>query len=177
MVAAVGPSLVEDFPEIEKTVRFRTPEERYLGYSNRSNFVKNVLYSDSTLFDVSSFRLLHGNPEQALAAPFSIVISEQKARKIFGKEDVLGKTVLLDNKDLLMVTGIIEDAPANSHIQYDAFISFCSLEAVKNMYLDWNGGWAYYTYMLVSTGTDMENLSEKFQPFFDRHINYLYKEA
>ena len=176
MVAAVGPSLVEDFPEIEKTVRFRTPEERYLGYSDRSNFVKNVLYSDSTLFDVFSFRLLQGNPDQALADPFSIVLSEQTSRKIFGDEDALGKSVLLDNKDLLMVTGIIEDAPANSHIQYDAFISFCSLEADKNMHLDWNGGWAYYTYMLVFPGTDMETLSEKFQPFFDEHINYLLKE-
>ena len=177
MVAAVGPSLVEDFPEIEKTVRFRTPEDRYLGYNDRSYFVKNVLYSDSTLFDVFSFRLLQGNPEQALTAPFSIVLSEQTARKIFGKENALGKTVLLDNRDLLTVTGIVEDAPANSHIQFDAFLSFCSLEADKNMYLDWNGGWAYYTYMLVSPGTDMETLTEKFQPFFDRHINYLYKEA
>jgi putative ABC transport system permease protein len=177
MVAAVGPSLVEDFPEIEKTVRFRTPEDRYLGYNDRPYFVKNVLYSDSTLFDVFSFRLLQGNPEQALTAPFSIVLSEQTARKIFGKENALGKTVLLDNKDLLTVTGIVEDAPANSHIQFDAFLSFCSLEADKNMYLDWNGGWAYYTYMLVSPGTDMETLTDKFQPFFDRHINYLYKEA
>ena len=177
MVAAVGPSLVEDFPEIEKTVRFRTPEDRYLGYNDRTYFVKNVLYSDSTLFYVFSFRLIQGNPEQTLAAPFSIVLSEHTARKIFGKENALGKTLLLDNKDLLTVTGIVEDAPANSHIQYDAFLSFCSLEADKNMYLDWNGGWAYYTYMLVSPGTDMETLTEKFQPFFDRHINYLYKEA
>jgi len=43
------------------------------------------------------------------------------------------------------------------------------------MYLDWNGGWAYYTYLLVAPGTDVESLSEKFQPFFDRHINYLYR--
>jgi putative ABC transport system permease protein len=177
MVAAVGPSLKEDFPEIEKTVRFRIPEDRYLAYNERSYFVKNVFYSDSALFDVFSFRLLQGNPEQALAAPFSVVLSEQTARKIFGNNEALGKTVLLDNKDLLMVTGIIEDAPANSHIQYGAFISFCSLEEDKNMYLDWNGGWAYYTYLLVSRGTDVKALTDKFQSFFDRHINYLYKDA
>ena len=176
MVAAVGPSLTEDFPEIEKTVRFRIPEDRYLGYDDRSYFVENVLFSDSTLFDVFSFRLLQGNPEQALAAPFSVVLSERTAHKIFGSEDALGKAVLLDNKELLMVTGIIEDAPANSHIQYDAFISFCSLEEMENMYLDWNGGWAYYTYLLVSPGTDVGTLTEKFQSFFDRHINYRFKE-
>ena len=177
MVAAVGPSLKEDFPEIESTVRFRNPENRYLGYSNRSYFVENVIYSDSTLFDVFSFKLLQGNPKQALVAPFSIVLSQQTARKIFGVDDALGKAVLLDNKDLCTVTGIIEDAPANSHIQYGAFISFSSLEEDNSMHLDWNGGWAYYTYLLVSTGTDVEMLADKFQPFFDRHINYLYKEA
>jgi len=55
MVAAVGPSLTEDFPEIERTVRFRVPEDRYLSFDNRSYFVENVLYADSTLFDVFSF--------------------------------------------------------------------------------------------------------------------------
>jgi putative ABC transport system permease protein len=175
MVAAVGPSLTEDFPEIEKTVRFRIPESRYLGYDNRSYFVENVLYSDSTLFDVFSFRLHQGNPEQALEAPFSIVLSEKTAHKIFGTDNALGKAVLLDNKELLTVTGIIEDAPGNSHIQYEAFISFSSLYEDKNMHLDWNGGWAYYTYLLVSAGTDVEALAEKFQPFFDRHINYIFE--
>jgi putative ABC transport system permease protein len=175
MVAAVGPSLTEDFPEIEKTVRFREPEDRYLAYDNRSYFVENVLYSDSTLFDLFSFRLLQGNPGQALEAPFSVVLSEQTARKIFGTENALGKSVLLDNKELLTVTGIIEDAPGNSHIQYKAFISFSSLYQDKSMHLDWNGGWAYYTYLLVSPGTDVEALAEKFQPFFDRHINYMFE--
>lgn len=108
MVVAVGPSLTEDFPEIEKTVRFRVPEDRYLSYDNRSYFAENVLYSDSALFDIFSFRLLQGNPEQALKAPFSVVLSEQTAHKIFGTENALGKTVLLDNKELFTVTGIME---------------------------------------------------------------------
>jgi len=124
---------------------------------------------------MSSPSLLRGNPEQALEAPFSLVLSEQTARKIFGTGDVLGETVLLDNKELLTVTGIIEDAPGNSHIQYEAFISFSSLYEDKNMHLGWNGGWAYYTYLLVSPGTDVETLEGKFQPFFDRHINYMFE--
>jgi len=72
MVRAVGPSLMEDFPGIEQTVRFRTPEDRYLAYNDRSYLVENVLYTDSTLFDLFSFRLLQGNPEQALAALFQL---------------------------------------------------------------------------------------------------------
>jgi putative ABC transport system permease protein len=55
------------------------PESRYLGYNNNAYFVSNVLYADSTLFDVFSFRLLHGDPKTALADPFSIVLSESTA--------------------------------------------------------------------------------------------------
>jgi putative ABC transport system permease protein len=175
MVAACGPSLKEDFPEIDKTVRFREPENRYLGFNNNAFYTKSVLYSDSTLFDVFSFRLLQGNPKTALAAPYSIVLSVKTAEKIFGTGNAVGKMITLDNKDLLTVTGIVEDAPSNSHVQYSAFISFSSLYKDKNMYLDWNGGNAYYTYILVRPGTNIESLAEKFPAFLDRHINYLFK--
>jgi putative ABC transport system permease protein len=175
MVAAVGPSLNEDFPEIEKTVRFRVPEDRYLEYNNVSHFVKNVIYSDSTLFDVFSFNLIQGNPNLALAAPYSIVLSAFTAKMIFGEENPMGKSLQLDNKDVLTVTGIIEDAPVNSHIQYNAFISFSSLYEDKGLHLDWNGGWAYYTYLLVAPGTDIQALTDKFQPFMDKNINYLFR--
>jgi putative ABC transport system permease protein len=95
--------------------------------------------------------------------------------KIFGAEDPVGKMILLDNKGLLTVRGIVGDAPSNSHIQYNAFISFSSLYKDKNMYLDWNGGWAYYTYMLMAPGADMEALTRKFPAFMDKHINYIFK--
>jgi putative ABC transport system permease protein len=175
MVAAVGPSLTEEFPEIEKTLRFRVPEDRYLSYNNISHFIRNVIYSDSTLFDMFSFNLIQGNPKKALAAPYSIVLSASTAKMIFGGENPVGRSILLENKDLLTVTGIIEDAPVNSHIQYNAFISFSSLYEDKNLYLEWNGGWAYYTYLLVSQNTDIPLLTSKFQSFMDKHINYLYK--
>jgi putative ABC transport system permease protein len=175
MVAALGPSMAEEFPEVERTVRFRVPEDRYLSYNHNSHLVKNVLYSDSTLFDVFSFRLIQGNPRKVLAAPFSIVLSVSTAKMIFGEENPVGKNVILDSKDLLTVTGIMEDAPFNSHIQYNAFISFSSLYEDKSLYLDWNGGWAYYTYILVYPNTDIPALTDKFQPFMDRHINYLFQ--
>ncbi len=175
MIAAVGPSLSEEFPEIEKMVRFREPENKFLTYKDNSFYTNNLLYADSTLFDVFSFRLLTGNPKTALAAPYSIVLSVGTANKIFGKEDPIGKMITLDNKDLLTVTGIAEDAPSNSHIQYNAFISFTSLYEDKNMYLDWNGGWAYYTYILLHPNVDIRSLDNKFTNFMDKHLNYMYE--
>jgi len=175
MVAAVGPALSEDFPEIKRTVRFREPENRYLGFNNIAHLVKKVLYADSTVFDVFSFRLLQGNPKKALTAPFSIVLSVKTAQRIFGNEDPMGKTVTLDSRDVLTVTGIVQDVPSNSHIQFNAFISFSSLYQDKNMYLDWNGGNAYYTYLLLLPGTNPTTFAAKFPSFMDRHLNYMFK--
>jgi putative ABC transport system permease protein len=127
MVAAVGPALKEEFPEIEKMVRFRERDTKYLEFNKKGYYIDDVHYADSTLFDVFSFRLLQGNPDNALANPYSIVLSKKTAEKIFGTEDPIGKMITLENKDLLSVTGVIEDVPSNSHIQYNAFISFSSL--------------------------------------------------
>jgi len=175
MVAAVGPALKEDFPEIEKMVRFRERDRKYLEFNKKGFYVNDVHYADSTLFDVFSFRLLHGNPDKALANPYSIVLSVKTAEKIFGKEDPIGKMITLENKDLLTVTGIIEEAPSNSHIQYNAFISFSSLYHDKNMYLDWNGGCAYYTYFLAKPNTNIAAMTGRLPSFTDKHMNNLYK--
>jgi putative ABC transport system permease protein len=171
MVAAVGPALKEEFPEIEKMVRFRERERKYLEFNKKGFYVSDVLYADSTLFEVFSFRLLQGNPMNALANPYSIVLSVKTAERIFGTEDPIGKMITLENKDLLTVTGIIEDAPTNSHIQYNAFISFSSLYHDKNMYLDWNGGNAYYTYFLAKPNTNILQLADRFPAFMDKHLN------
>lgn len=173
MVAAIGPALEEEITGIEKTVRFRLPEDRYLGYENIPFFVKNILYADSGLFEVFSFRLVRGDPEKALDNPYSIVLSEQTAMKMFGTENAIGKMITLDNKDLLTVTGVVEDAPSNSHIQYNAFISFSTLYRDSNMYMGWNGGNAYYTYILGSSETSISTLKEKLDQFMDSHFGWL----
>jgi putative ABC transport system permease protein len=171
MVAAIGPALNEEIPGIVKTVRFRYPDVKILGYENVSHTVKNVLYADSGLFEVFSFKLLKGDPGSALDNPYSIVLSEQTALKIFGTTDALGKTVTLDNKELLNVTGVVEDVPSNSHIQYNAFISFSTLYRDSNLHMSWNGGNMYYTYILLSPETDVQRLSEKLDPFTNLHFN------
>lgn len=171
MVAAVGPAMAEEFPEIEKVVRFRERDTKYLEFNKKGFYVKDVLYADSTLFNVFSFRLLQGNPINVLANPYSIVLSVKTAKKIFGTEDPIGKMIRLENKDLLTVTGIIEDAPSNSHIQYNAFISFSSLYHDANVYLDWNGGCAYYTYFLAKPTTNIQQLTARIPAFMDKHMN------
>jgi putative ABC transport system permease protein len=175
LTAAVGPSMAQDFPEVEHFVRFANPTGGYVRFNDHDYQLESITYSDSALFDIFSFPLLKGNPKTALANPYQVVLSISSARKIFGDEDPLGKMVRLNNKENLVVSGVVADFPANSHLQFDALVSFSTLYLDPNYYLDWDGGYNYFTYVKLVKGTDIGSLRSKFPPFMEKNINYKYR--
>src|SRR4029079_15322035 len=80
---------------------------------------KNVLYADSAFFNMFSFKMLRRNPSAALALPNKIVLTQKAARKYFGKEDPVGKTLRVNDVQDYEVTGVVADVPLNSQIQFD----------------------------------------------------------
>ena len=118
ITAAVAPSMQDDFPEVSAFTRFANPESGFFMYDEKKINTSNIFYTDSSVFDVFSFKLLKGNPKKALTEPNSLVITPELSMKIFGDEDPIGKTVIYNGKDQLKVTGIIESAPSNSQLQY-----------------------------------------------------------
>ena len=106
----------------------------------------------------------------ALTEPYSLIISQTLSKNLFGNNDPLGKIIILDNDKQLKVTGLIEDAPANSQLNYSAFISFNSLYD-QGLYMDWDGGWNYLAYLLVYPDANPKAIIEKSKPIFDRNIN------
>ena len=127
------------------------------------------------MFDVFSFPLLKGNPKTALVDPYQVVLSVSSARKIFGDEDPLGKMIRLNGKENLIVSGVVADFPANSHLQFDALISFSTLYLNPNYYLGWDGGYNYFTYVKLIKGTDIGTFRAKFPAFMEKNINYKYR--
>src|SRR5450432_3453928 len=114
----VGPQLKRTFPSVSafaRTLKF----SRVISYKGRIFDEKNFLYADSAFFDVFSFKLLKGNPSTALNAPHQLVITESMAKKYFGADNPAGKTLLIGNSDHYTVTGITQDAPANSQMHFD----------------------------------------------------------
>jgi len=136
LTAAVAPSMSEEFPEIEHFVRFSNPSGGYLSSGDHDYQLENITYADSALFDVFSFSLLQGNPETALSAPYQVVLSESTTRKIFGDANPLGNVIRLNGKENLVVSGVIADFPANSHLYFEALISFSTLYLDPDYYLD-----------------------------------------
>ncbi len=84
------------------------------------------LYASESFFDVFSFQLIKGNPATALKEPYSLVLTEKTASKLFGNADAVGKLVKIDTINYL-VTGLVKDPPKLSHIQFETLASYASI--------------------------------------------------
>src|SRR5882724_11917821 len=119
---------------------------------------QQVFFTESTLFDIFTIPFVAGKGgNSALAAPNTVVITDETANKYFGSSDVLGKTLLYEDRHLLQITGVVKKMPANSDLQFDFLVS---LETVYNVEPadaatfiknDWTFATSY-TYMLLKPG-------------------------
>ncbi len=164
--APLADALKTEFPEVLEVTRL-TPEysKVVLAADDKNIEVGKVYYADSTWFEFFNFKLLDGDPRTALADVNTIVLSESVAEKYFGprtswKESPLGKLVVMNNTHTFKVTGIMEDTPVNSHLKFNALISFTTFIAFNDPWKrwDWND---FYTYMRLSPGTDYKKLEAK----------------
>lgn len=173
--AGPAPDMYEKFPEIESFCRFSNNYFGYLNFKEQDYEIRMLYYADSGFFDLFSYRLLQGDPDHCLEAPFQLVITEQLSKKIFGNEDPVGKVLKWNNEFDFTVSGVIEDPPSNSHIQYAALASFSTLYSLDNIYLDWDGGVGYFSYFLFTKNTHPENLGKGLEQFHFDNINYKYE--
>ena len=171
---AAGPSLQREFPEIESYVRFRKfgwNEERVVAYKDRRFYESGFLLADSTLFRIFTFPLVEGDPDRALVAPNTIVITQSIAKKYFGDEDPMGKRLAIDqNNDGkfidFTVTGIAKDIPSNSSIQFGLVGSMTS---ETQSFFPWSLE-AFFTFVLVRPGTDVAALQAKLPAFMQKQL-------
>jgi putative ABC transport system permease protein len=174
--APIGPALHDNFPEIDKVVQFSGRSDILLTRGETSHQEEGIFFMDSTVFDVFSWKLLKGNPKTALAAPFSIVLTESTARKYFGDEDPLGKSLKgsesagRSNAGDYLVTGVMEDIPANSHFRFNALLSLSTFrKSVPDVFPAW-GYVDFYTYFLVNDNFDRARFETKIPGFISRYI-------
>jgi len=165
---AVAPHITE-FPEVETAVRVMSD----LILFKKDNLKFNepeVLWADPDFFTTFDFPLVKGNAKTALAEPLSIVLSETLAKKYFGDEDPMGKTILLlGDQQPATVTGIMKDVPENSQIQGNVVISMTTITKKFNAGLDdqW-GNYSPFTYVLLKPGTDAAAFEKKLPAFLNK---------
>lgn len=162
--AQLAPHLKADFPEIINSVRMHEKNRIVLKYNNDAIYETGFLYTSPSIFDIFSFNLLKGDPKTCLNFPFSLVISERIAEKYFGGNDPIGKKILIDNEYEFTVSGIVENVPHNSHLQFDFLAPFTTLQNFDNGLDDW-GKYDYFTYILVDKNTSIISLKSRLEKY------------
>jgi putative ABC transport system permease protein len=165
------PLIKKDYPEVKDYVRLLKDEKTLIGEKGKEHsFVNSVLFADSTLFNVFSFRLINGNSATALTLPNSIVLTKETAKKYFGDADPIGKTIEATTGFTslinLQVTGVAENPPANSHINFDALISMSTLGDLSNL---WSNH-MFNSYVVLTNGISRNSLEAKLTSFSDKYI-------
>ena len=152
---APGPASKAQIPEVEEYVRFRRMGETFVQRDAEWLKESGLVFADSALFSMFSFPLIEGDASSALAGPGRITLSESIATRFFGRTDIVGETLLLNGTDLYEVTGVFEDIPTNSHIQFTMAASFASLPEAGKVAFDSS---QYHTYVLLAPGATFARL-------------------
>jgi putative ABC transport system permease protein len=144
---ASAPAFASEIPEVETYARLFYAEPLAV-VEGRKVDLKDIYFTDPGFFDIFTHRFLAGEPSTALARPGALVLTEETARKLFGRTDVLGRTVNFDKDSDLKVTAVIKDVPANSHFRFKGLASLATIATRPEMrpYMeDWLRitGWVY----------------------------------
>jgi putative ABC transport system permease protein len=165
--APAGPAMLKDYPEVEKEVRFRG-YGGFLARKGSQNIREDaVIYADSTLFDVFTLPMISGDPHTALVAARTIVITEKAARKYFDATDVVGRTLLVNDRIPYKITGVIRDLPEQSHFHFDFFVSLSGAEESRND--EWLSN-NFNTYILLREGADPHRLEGKLSGMVVKYV-------
>ncbi len=153
-------ALKDQYPEVEYSTRY----EHYLGKRvlGRGNkfFDEGINFADSSFFKIFTFQFVAGDPSTALTAPNSIVLTKETAMKFFGDENPVGRELIMNGKVDLKVTGVVEDVPKNSDLQFDCI---ASTEVLKTYGIDfsaWNNN-TITTFVLLRNAGQAGELSNK----------------
>lgn len=166
---AFGPSLKANFPEVENAVRvfsLGNGGEVLVSFKDKKFMEPDVLFADSTFFNVFSFPLTQGNPARVLAEPNSLVISESLARKYFGNEDPLNKTLDVGGGIKMRVTGVMQDVPEHSSLKATCIGSFGTMKSIVEPKRLESWGWnQFYTYIVLPETDNQSAFGSKLAAF------------
>jgi putative ABC transport system permease protein len=179
--APAGPTLLRDYPEVEKETRFRTNGGRLVKKGNQNIKEESVVLADSTLFEVFTLPMIAGDPHTALKEAHTVVITERMARKYFDATaatmaSVVGQTLTINDSIPYKVTGVIRNIPSNSHFHFDFFLSLTESAEAKRTDDAWLSG-NFQTYIVLKKGIDPKQLEAKFPGMVERYVGPLVQQA
>lgn len=169
----MGPTLKNDFPQVRDYNRIYHFEMAGLAYNDKKVFLKNVFWTDASFFNIFDFKLLKGDPKTVLAEPNTVVLTQESAENIFGKVDPIGKSLSTHNmRDTLhfTVTGIMENVPENSHLQFNGLYSMATMFKPGDPSANEWGNNGAVTYLELEDNTNIKSLEKKFPAYLKKYM-------
>ncbi len=170
---AVGPAMEDNFSGIINTSRLRYAYSVLVRHGDRSFYEEKVFFAEPSFLEMFSFDWIAGQPSGALADPNTIVLTRSMARKYFGDENPIGEVIKYNNDTDLQVIGVIEDVPANSHVDFHCLVSFetfrpgpGALEPLTSW--KWLG---FLTYVQLEDGVVIEDMETGLADMFKANNN------
>ncbi len=176
----MGPSLQADFPEIVRYTRFWGRGKQLYKQKDKELLVEKTVFVDSTFLSIFDFDIIAGEPESALTAPNSIVLSEKIALLFFDSPSESIDQSIEVNETLYKITGVIQNTPENSHLQFDALVSMRTILKDEPEFDDRWGSNFLVTYLELIPDADVKKMAEGFPDYLIRHtdeeeVNDYYK--
>ncbi|MEO5978078.1 MAG: ABC transporter permease [Chryseolinea sp.] len=164
----VAKALQSDLPAIESTLRMANWATFPVRYQDKSFTEPKMLLADSNFFKFFSYKLIKGNPDSVLTGRGKLVITESAAKKYFGDQDPIGKTLILAQGYPVKVVGIAADPPRNSHVRFSMILSLTTWDDVRT------GKWItgrVYTYFKIKPGHEVVKIDPELNSLIEHHVS------
>ena len=171
--APLAGGIIEDIPEVDKACRIALWNDILIKKQEDDFSEKSVLLADSNFFDFFSFRLVYGDLKTVLAKPYSLVLTESAASKIFGYKgpgdnSPIGKTLEFGTDNwACTVTGIVRDPPSNSHFHFSMILSMQSWDYSRSPVWVSN---SLLTYIKLNENADSKYVDSKLSELVRKNI-------
>jgi putative ABC transport system permease protein len=170
--------LKEKFTGIEKVARFKRGfGNGWIEFENQNvNIPLAGFYADPEALTLLGYELQYGDPVNALAAPYSVVLTRKASNKLFKEENPIGKTIKMGELGTFNVTGVLRETENKSHIAFEALASMATVkskesESKAESELDnWMDFWSGWTYVLLEPGKTPEDLQASLDKIYETHI-------
>ncbi|MBL4678978.1 MAG: ABC transporter permease [Mucilaginibacter sp.] len=182
IIAPVSTFAKNEIPEVKDGVRIMSVGDAPFKYKDKVFYEENFCFTDPSYFSVFEFPLIKGDKRNPFPDNNSVVITESTAKKFFGNEDPIGKTVTIGQNEPVAVSGVIADYPQNSSFKYHVLLplsryndlayiknktSYDGKNIVSSMDADWSS-FSFQTYLLTKPNTDGAKLEKKLQAIHER---------
>ena len=170
---SLAQSIFVDYAEIEDVARVSF----YYGClalsvgENRIN-EHTTIFADPNFFKLFSFSLIEGSVANCLAEPHSIVLSEKASKKYFGKENPMGKQIIIGNDREFTVSGVYQDFPVNSNFQGDIILPLNQISKMTQVWIEpsWDHPSDIHTFISISQNTNQSELAGKIRNYLSKYV-------